>query len=404
MTAAKLGFNYNKNINAKHTQFSDQRWFITGATGFLGREFIAHLLAQGVAATNIFALVRSGKVLSAKQKFIHSLKDVVNEEKLNCINIVEGDLRKRYFNLNSTHWEQISNSTHIVHMAALTQFDADLTTARQYNVHGVKNVIELARRAKSNGTLQHWGHVSTAYVVGNRTDIIKSGELEYGGKFRNAYEQSKHEAELLLQPLLKEYPLTIFRPSIIIGNSKTGKAGNCSTVYWAIRNYLSGQTKVYAKADTPLDLIPVDFVVSAMYRLIRDDRVFGKTLTLAGGNRTTVSLSEFTNEICRYINSPLPTIINPNKLKLLRWLMMIAKLSKRHKRFICQAESYLPYFSQNPRFDVSETEQLLKQTGITVPHLYEYLPTILNFCLQQSWGKRSKIVGLGYNNKNAANA
>ena len=400
------GFSNKKNNikGAKHSQALCQRWFITGATGFLGREFVAHLLTQGVAATNIYVLVRSGKVLSARQKFIHSLKGVVDVEKLNGINIVDGDISKKHFNLSSADWEKISHATHIVHMAALTQFDADLATARQINVQGVENVIELARLAKRVGRLQHWTHVSTAYVVGNRTDMIKSGELEYGGKFRNAYEQSKHEAELLLQPFRCDYPLTIFRPSIIVGHSETGEAGNCSTVYWAIRNYLSGQTKVYAKADTPLDLIPVDFVVNAMFQLIQDKRVAGKTLTLAGGRRTTVSLSEFTDEICRYINSPLPTIINPKKLKRLKWLMMIIKLSKRHKRFICQAESFLPYFSQNPRFDVSETEQLLKQTGIKVPYLYEYLPNILNFCLKQSWGKRSKVVGQGYNNKHIVNA
>ena len=288
MASQILGFNKNKKVDAKQIQPLHQRWFITGATGFLGREFIYHLLQQGVPKKNILVLVRPGQVLSARQKFTHSLKDIVEVKKLNDIKIIEGDVRKRNFDLDLLTWQHICHSTHIVHMAALTNFGAELSEAREYNVIGVENVIELAKLAKINGTLKHWTHVSTAYVVGTRTGLIRAGELEYGGGFRNAYEQTKNEAERLLQPFLRDFPLTIFRPSIIVGNSKTGKAGNFNTVYWAIRNYLSGQAKLYAKAETPLDLVPVDFVVSAMYQLIHDYRATGKTLTLAGGDRTTI--------------------------------------------------------------------------------------------------------------------
>ena len=181
----------------------------------------------------------------------------------------------RNFGLNSDNWQAVAQSTHLVHLAAITNFDVDLQVARQHNVFGVKNMIRLAQMAKQNGNLVHWAHVSTAYVVGSRTDKIKPGELNYGQGFRNAYEQSKNEAEQLLQPFLQAFPLTIFRPSIIIGHSETGKAGNFNTVYWAIRNYLSGQTKVYAKPDTPLDLVPVDYVVKAMSKLLKDRALDG---------------------------------------------------------------------------------------------------------------------------------
>ena len=372
------------------------RWFITGATGFVGREFIRHLLMQGVAANTITVLVRSGQAHSSTQKFIHALKDIVAEKTLTEIEVINGDVDRKYFGLNQADWKKLTFSTHIVHMAALTNFDADIMTARKHNVDGVKNIIELAKAAKQKSVLKHWAHISTAYVVGSRIDKVKANEQDYGGDFRNSYEQSKHEAEQLLNPLAGHFPLTIFRPSIIVGRSDSGAAGNCNTVYWAIRNYLSGQTKVYANADTPLDLIPVDYVVSAIYQLIADTQSLGKTIVLAGGDKTTVTLFEFAQHISKYLDSPLPELVDPAKLKRIRLLMSIAKLSKRHRRFIQQAQSYLPYFSQNPRFDTSETERLLKHTNICVPYLHDYIGNLLDYCLQQSWGRRSSIVGPGY--------
>ena len=380
-----------------------KRWFITGATGFVGREFIRYLLKQGVNANSITVLVRSGQASSSTEKFINALKDIVEQDKLVGINVVDGDVRVKRFGLDNSGWEKLTLSSHIVHMAALTSFDADIATARQCNVDGVKNIIELANAAKNKSVLQRWAHVSTAYVVGSRIDKVKANELDNGGGFRNSYEQSKHEAEQLLNSMINQFPLTIFRPSIIVGRSDSGAAGNCNTVYWAIRNYLSGQTKIYANAETPLDLIPVDYVVSAIYQLMENKQSCGKTILLAGGDKTTVTLSEFAQHISSYLDSPLPELVDPAKLKRIKMLMSIAKLSKRHRRFIVQAQSYLPYFSQNPRFDTSETEKLLQHTGISVPQLHEYIGNLLDHCLQQSWGRRSCMVGQGYKLRRLSN-
>ena len=388
---------------SNNSRLTSSRWLITGATGFLGREFVCHLINQGVEANSITVIVRAGRACTARQKFEHSLKDCLDSQSLAHVRVVDGDVSKEHFGVENKCWDSLCRSTHIVHMAALTSFDADLATARMHNVEGVKNIIELASAAKKNNFLEHWAHISTAYVVGNRVDKVLAGELEHGNGFRNYYEQSKNEAEQLLNPLLGEYPLTIFRPSIIVGRSDTGAAGNFNTVYWAIRNYLSGQTKVYANADTPLDLIPVDYVVSALFELIDKPCSRGKTIVLAGGDKTTVTLYEFAQLVCQYLDSPMPELVDPVKLKRFKLLMSVAKLSKRHRQFIQQAQSYLPYFSQNPRFDTSETEALLEPVNICVPYLHEYMGNMLDYCLKQSWGRRSKVVGQGYALKRIVN-
>ena len=129
----------------------------------------------------------------------------------------------------------------------------------------------------------------------------------------------------------------------------------------------------------------------------------GKIITLAGGDKTTVSLYTFAEQICCYMDSPFPEIVDPAKLKRMRLILAAAKLSKRHCQFIRQAESYLPYFSQNPTFDTRQTEWLLNGSGICVPPLNSYINNILDFCLQQNWGRRSKMVGMGYQIQKLAN-
>ena len=381
----------NTNVNQ-----SRQRWFITGATGFVGREFIRQLLSQGIQPDKIIVLVRAGHADSSRQRFTKALSNIVESKLLRLIQVIEGDVTENNFGLTQANWDKLKSVTHIIHMAALTRFDADLKTARRHNVRGVKHIIELAIAAKNNSSLKCWVHVSTAYVAGSRTDKVWPDEKDYGGRFRNTYEQSKYEAEQLLMPFIKSFPLTIYRPSIIVGRSDTGAAGNCNTVYWAIRHYLSGQKKLYANADTPLDLVPVDYVVSAICNLINNPHSKGKIIPLAGGDKTTVTLAEFAHYICDYLDSPPPELINPAKLKRLGMILKLAKLSKRHRGFIEQAQSYLPYFSQNPRFDTSITEHLLADSSISVPYMHQYIDKLLDYCLQQSWGRRSKMPGRGY--------
>ena len=381
-----------------------KRWFVTGATGFIGKEFVSKLAEYSGGRDKITVLVRPGIKTSARQRFRSSIQGLLPVEKVSRIQVAKGDITKKHLGLNARAWQEACRTTHLVHLAALTRFDASLEEARRFNLDGVKHVVQLARESQSKGHLRHWSHVSTAYVSGARTDLVSPPELDNGGHYRNSYEQSKNEAEQLLQQLTEEFPLTIFRPSIVVGHSRTGRASNLNTVYWSIRSYLGGQTKFYANPDTPLDLVPVDFIVDAMYHLIDQRKALGKTVMLAGGNRTVVPLFEFTDRICRYLDSPLPEIVDPKKLARMKALFSLAKLSKHHRMFLEQAESYLPYFCQNPEFNVSETEQLLSGSGIRVPELYSYLGNLLDYCLDQNWGKRSPLPGLGYRSLLMANA
>ena len=391
-------------IVGSETIQTERQWVITGATGFIGREFVRTLIDQRIPGNRIFVIVRGKKGITARERLSASLAPLLDQTSIDSIRVLDGDVRTANFGLDTQQWNQICHSTHLIHLAANTSFSASIEEARQCNLFGTQQMARLAQECSDNGTLEQWSHVSTAYVVGDRTDLIHPGDLRVKTQFRNCYEQSKNESEQFLKPYLTSLPLTIFRPAIVVGHSQSGEAGNFNTIYWAIRRYLSGHTKFYARGDTPLDLVPVDYAVNAMLALIELPMARGMTLHLAGGKSTTITLQDLGHKISEYLDSPLPDIQNPVRLKLLCHLLSLIRLSAKQQRFIDQAKSYLPYFCQNPQFDNRLTEILLRDTGIAVPQLDTYLPNILNFCLAQPWGKRSTLPGTRYHHKNVVNA
>ncbi|MEA2126617.1 MAG: hypothetical protein QOI80_3399, partial [Solirubrobacteraceae bacterium] len=139
----------------------------------------------------------------------------------------------------------LAGVTHIVHCAADVSFDRPLADARAINVAGARHVVELARRAPA---LERLVHVSTAYVAGIAP-----------GRFRNSYEQSKHEAEEVVRAA--DVPYAIVRPSIVVGESRTGWTSSFNVLYPPLRALARGMIDtIPADPDAVVDVVPVDHV------------------------------------------------------------------------------------------------------------------------------------------------
>ncbi len=109
--------------------------------------------------------------------------------------------------------------THVLHCAASVRFDLPLTEARRANVGTAAVVADIARRAPR---LERLVHVSTAYVGGTHRGTFHESELDVGQDFRNSYEQTKFEAEGLLRESAQDLPLSVARPSIVVGEAGSG--------------------------------------------------------------------------------------------------------------------------------------------------------------------------------------
>ena len=122
----------------------------------------------------------------------------------------------------------------MIHCAATVRFDHSLDEARRINVEGTRRVLDFAAAAPR---LRSLAYVGTAYVAGDRTGLVRENELDAGQSFRNTYEQTKAEAEALVRSRLGSLPGVILRPSIIVGDSRTGVTSSFKMLYWPLKIY-----------------------------------------------------------------------------------------------------------------------------------------------------------------------
>ena len=133
--------------------------------------------------------------------------------------IVEGDITKPDLGLTQTDLERARAETHTVfHLAAAYDLAVAHEVGQLVNVQGTQNVNEFA---KSITNLRRYHYVSTCYVAGRRSGLIREDELEHAAGFRNHYEESKYLAELSVAALKSELPVTIHRPAVVVGDSRT---------------------------------------------------------------------------------------------------------------------------------------------------------------------------------------
>jgi len=255
---------------------------LTGATGFLGSQ-IARQLLQDTDLT-ILALVRAEGMEAATRRLVRVWSDWPELAGAvgGRVQVVWGDISLPRFGLDKDTYDELARwVTHIVHAAADLRLNAPIEELRVTNVQGVANVLELARAARRNGRLERLAHVSTAYVAGCRTGFVPEDALSDESGFSSAYEQSKYEGERLVQAAKEELPISIFRPGMIVGDSRTGAIRTFNTVYYPLRLYLTGKLRVLpASSRLPLNVVPVDYVARAIASLTFDSRAVGLTFHL----------------------------------------------------------------------------------------------------------------------------
>ena len=181
------------------------------------------------------------------------------------------------------------------------------------NVGGTRRMLEFAR---SCARLERFSYVSTAYVAGEPGRVFREDELEVGQSFRNPYERSKFEAELALRSEGADLPLQILRPSIVVGDSTTGRTSSFNVLYGPLKAFARGGIRGDpARRDAPVDIVPVDYVADRVHELATNGPN-GTFHLVAGRNATTVGrLLEMSSRGAR---PPEPTVLPPRLYR--RWV------------------------------------------------------------------------------------
>jgi thioester reductase-like protein len=345
--------------------------FLTGAKGFLGMEVLARILERG--DREVLALVRAADQTSAQERLDGVLAKLWNDPSpyRERARAVVGELTQPGLGMSSRDRAAIAEEAGaVMHCAASISFDLPLEEARAINVEGTREVIGFAREAKAHGGLDRFVHVSTAYVAGITKGTFAERQLDAGQEFRNTYEQTKWEAEHVLAAADDLAP-AVARPSIVMGDSRSGWTPAFNVLYWPLRAFARGLLRsVPALPSSPVDVVSVDYVADAIYELCERPGGIGDTYHLTAGAHAS-TIQEIADAASRYFGKPLPTVTAPGT-------------AAGHD----PGNAYFPYFSVRTVFDDAHTRARLEPAGLSVAPLGDYLERLLDFATRSRWGKR----------------
>ena len=347
---------------------SNETFFLTGFPGF-----IANRLVERLAQTNAqFILLVQPALLGRAKDEIAQIAATAGRS-LADFRVVEGDITLSELGLSQTDHELLrSETTRVFHLAAIYDLAVARDLALRINVEGTRNVNSLVR---SLPRLRQYHHVSTCYVAGKREGRILETELHHDAGFRNFYEESKYLAELEVEQLKGELPVTIHRPAVVCGDSQTGETVKYDGVYYLIF-YLLLWTRGLSKLnignhEVCLNLVPVDFVVEAMTALAFDERAIGRTVQLADPRPLTTN--QLFNSIAKSINGSHSIITLPPS-----WVQFFLMLPPSPK-ITGLPHHGVPYFFVKQTYDTTNSRHLLEPHGVQCPPFESYVDKIVEF-------------------------
>lgn len=346
-----------------------KRIFLTGSTGFLGSHLATALLETGHPVT---ALARGGAGQRARERVVEVLSRASPDTPdLHQLEVIEGDISLPQLGLDRTTFEGLGRRIdEIWHSAASLSFlEDDRDEIFRINFAGTQHVLDLAARLP--GRRLH--HVSTAYVAGDRS-VFTEGDLDVGQGFRNPYEESKLEAERMLAAAHDGGMacVTVYRPSVVIGEAASGRVTHFHGVYafirglWALaRRLRHGRPasepvdlglRIRGSASSTLNFVPIDFVTGAIATLADQTTSAGRTFHLT--NPTPTPNQVWLGILCEQIGIRGVRLVSQEEFATV-------PMTRMETLFHRQMTFYSPYLSSEPTFDCASTLESLRPSRIT---------------------------------------
>ncbi|KPK13549.1 MAG: long-chain fatty acid--CoA ligase [Betaproteobacteria bacterium SG8_41] len=367
---------------------------LTGATGFLGTQVARRLIQK--ADCTVIALVRAEDREAARHRLARAwwdwreLADAIGTR----VQVECGDVSAPCLGLEAPTYDALLHTvTHIVHSAADLRVNAPIQELRRTNVQGTANLLDFARAVQRGHGLARFSHVSTAYVCGGRRGAVPEEALSEEFGFSCAYEFSKYEGERLVQAAKGELPISVLRPGMIVGDSRTGEIKTFNSFYFPLKLYLARVTNILpANPNLRVNIVPVDYVADAIVRLTFDARAEGLNFHLTAPYEalpTARELAEFTREWAKerlHLNLPKPIFI-PLPEFATRGRYNPARPS-RHDRggLLGSILTLAPYFNERVRFQRANVDRLL---GSYEFKWREMMPPLLDYATFKGFMHRS---------------
>jgi thioester reductase-like protein len=340
--------------------------FVTGFPGFIGRRLTRALLEADGEAT-VVALV--------EEKQLPRARECAQTIDAGRIELLVGDISRQDLGLDEGERERLRRETaQVFHLAAIYNLAVPQELAERVNVNGTGNILDLCAGCRQ---LERLNYVSTAYVAGDRKGVVYEHELVLGQGFKNHYEATKFQAEVWVQVRMRDIPTTIYRPAIVVGDSRSGETEKFDGPYYLLRT-IARAAQMHSpiwqlgSEESAFNVVPVDFIVASILAASGDEQARGETLHLVDPD--PISAAELGRVLSREYAGKEPSIRVPGAL-----LEQSLRLKRIRDFYSGAPRESIQYLNHPVRFDTRKAAELLIRHGLRCPRFEEYATNVVNF-------------------------
>jgi thioester reductase-like protein len=352
--------------------------FLTGSTGYIGAHIAANLLNSSAESLNL--LVRAHNEQEARERLWRSFQLHMNfphfREMLDSrIHIFRGDLTTEKFGLDEDAYRGLARSTDsIIHCAASLNRKSE-KSCLNVNLRGTLEVLQLAMRARDSHGLRRFSHVSTVAVAGQRSNevVTEDKSIEWDRSDYDPYARTKKFCEHMIRRLLPDVPRTIFRPSIVLGDSRRPETNQFDMVRAFV--FLAGLPILPFRPGDRIDIVPVDYVAGAVAALHLKENPAFDTYHLSSGTGAE-TFQQLTDALCAAQGKRAPAYMPRLERTSTRMVHALANRSGKIGGVATLLKVFLPYLVWNTVFDNS---RVVAEMGCAPAPFSSYCFPLLKF-------------------------
>jgi thioester reductase-like protein len=365
--------------------------FLTGGTGAIGSVLARHILVEEDARLLLLLRATSPAHLEERVARLFEFWGLGGPDLRARVTALSGDVTFPQLGLDpETYAEVVRTTTHVIHSAGNVKLNRPLEEARLSAVEAVRNILSLAADGRSRGSLLKLDYVSTVGVAGRTAGVVPEQRFERPREFRNSYETAKAEAEtVVLGAMDCGLPVTIHRPSMIVGDSRDGRIIQFQVFYY-LCEFLSGrQTRGFVPESgaTRLDIVPVDYVARAIQQSSLRADAAGRIFHLCAGPDDAPVVTKLIERVREYFVRHDRTVPPLHRLKpgVMRTLLPVVKpfVGDPTRRMLQGLPFFLAYLDEPQTFDNAASRRFFSPAGLSVPPVDTYLEPVLSYYLSR---------------------
>ena len=349
------------------------QYFVTGATGFIGKRLVKKLLERKGAVVHFLIRKESADKVADLRSFwgVGPARAVP----------VFGDLTAKKLGVAADDVKKLKGQIdHFYHLAAVYDLAADEETQVAVNIEGTRNTVDLAKAIDAG----HFHHVSSIAAAGLYEGVFREDMFDEAEGLDHPYFQTKHESEKIVRHDCK-VPWTVYRPAMVVGDSQTGEMDKIDGPYYffkliqRLRQLLPPWMPTVGLEGGRVNIVPVDFVVNALNVISHQKDIGKKCFHLVDpvGYRVGDVLDIFSRaahapRMNLFVNAALLGFIPKGVKKSLMALAPVRRVRNAVMKDLGLPEDMLTFVNYPTRFDCRETLAALKGSGVSCPNLKDY--------------------------------